>query len=477
MSVQPEAAAPAGDVGPAAEPESFLGSLKKRASVLFAITLLAVDALMIALAFYLAYLLRLQSEYQNISLTFTTYWGIVQLFSIITTFFFYRLYHRHRALSHIDEFYLVFGAGSVGSIVSIALISFVYKNQLDYPRLMMAYAWLLTIMLVSFGRILHARIQWALQARGWGQVRLLIIGTGEMARAILQKIRQSPGLGYEVIGFVDSHDGTLKTVLGVPVLGHTKDISRVIEDQRIAEVVIGMSEASHQEILAIIANCERERVAIKVFPDVFQIMATEVSIDDLNGLPLLSVRDVALRGWRLSIKRGMDFIISGVMLVITSPLMLLVALLIKLDSPGSVFYIQERMGLDGRPFPMIKFRSMRVDAEADGRPRWATQDDTRRTRLGEIMRQFSIDEMPHFINVLLGDMSLVGPRPERPIFVNQFRQSIPRYMERHREKAGLTGWAQVNGLRGDTSIVERTKYDLWYIENWSILLDLKIIVR
>ncbi len=453
--------------------------LKQRASVLFAVTLVALDVLMAGAAFYLAYLLRLQSEYQNISPTFSTYWGmmIVQIIGIVTTFFFYRLYHKHRALSHIDEFYLVFGATSVGAIVSIALISFIYKNQLDYPRLMMVYAWLLTIVFISVGRILHARIRWSLQARDWGGVRILIIGAGDVARAILQKIRQSSGLGYKVIGFVSNGNTAAKTVLGVPVLGGTKEISRIIEEQAIDEVIIGMPEATHQEILAIIANCERERVAIKVFPDVFQIMATEVSIDDLNGLPLLSVRDVALRGWRLTIKRGMDIIVSSIALVFTSPIMLLVALLIKLDSPGAVFYIQERMGLDGTPFPMIKFRSMRADAETGDKAGWTTQNDSRRTRLGAFIRRFSIDEMPQFINVFLGDMSLVGPRPERPIFVNQFKQSIPRYMERHREKAGLTGWAQINGLRGDTSIIERTKYDLWYIENWSILLDLKILLR
>jgi exopolysaccharide biosynthesis polyprenyl glycosylphosphotransferase len=457
----------------------LMDRLKQHASVLFAITLIATDATMTSLAFYLAYLLRLQSEYQNISPTFSTYWGmmLIQVISIITAFFFYRLYHRHRALSHIDEFYLIFGAGSVGAIMSVALISFVYKNYLDYPRLMMVYAWLLTILLVAIGRFIHARIRWALQARYWGQVRLLVIGTGDVARAILQKIRQSPGLGYNVVGFINNGGQNPRTVVGVPVLGNTKEISKIVEDYHIDEVIIGMPEASHQEILAIIANCERERVAIKVFPDVFQIMATEVSIDDLNGLPLLSVRDVALRGWRLTIKRGMDLLVSGLLLVITSPIMFLVALLIKLDSPGSVFYIQERMGLDGKPFQMIKFRSMRTDAEGEDEAGWTTQDDARRTRLGALIRRFSIDEMPQFINVLLGDMSLVGPRPERPIFVNQFRQSIPRYMERHRERAGLTGWAQVNGLRGDTSIIERTKYDLWYIENWSILLDLKILLR
>jgi exopolysaccharide biosynthesis polyprenyl glycosylphosphotransferase len=157
--------------------------------------------------------------------------------------------------------------------------------------------------------------------------------------------------------------------------------------------------------------------------------------------------------------------------------MLLVAILIKLDSPGSVFYVQERMGLDARPFLMFKFRSMRPDAEANTGPVWATHSDPRRTRIGTIMRRFSVDELPQLINVFLGDMSLVGPRPERPVFVEQFKRSIPRYMDRHKEKAGMTGWAQVNGLRGDTSIIERTKYDLWYIENWSLLLDFKILAR
>jgi exopolysaccharide biosynthesis polyprenyl glycosylphosphotransferase len=206
-------------------------------------------------------------------------------------------------------------------------------------------------------------------------------------------------------------------------------------------------------------------------------MASEVSIGELGGLPLLTIRDIALRGWKLTLKRAVDLIGSAVGLVVLSPLLMLVALLVKLDSPGPVFYAQERMGLDARPFWMLKFRSMWKDAEAKTGPVWATKDDPRRTKIGAFIRRFSIDELPQFINVLLGEMSLVGPRPERPVFVEQFRQSIPRYMDRHREKAGLTGWAQVNGLRGDTSIAERTKYDLWYTENWSLLLDFKIILR
>jgi len=188
------------------------------------------------------------------------------------------------------------------------------------------------------------------------------------------------------------------------------------------------------------------------------------------------VRDLELRGWRRTAKRLMDIVGAACGLVLISPLMLLMALLIKLDSRGSVFYAQERMGLDARSFQVLKFRSMRQDAEAHG-PGWTVENDPRATRLGRLIRHFNIDELPQLINVLLGEMSLVGPRPERPVYVNQFRRSIPRYMDRHWEKAGMTGWAQVNGLRGDTSIVERTKYDLWYIENWSLLLDIKILIR
>jgi Undecaprenyl-phosphate glucose phosphotransferase len=242
-------------------------------------------------------------------------------------------------------------------------------------------------------------------------------------------------------------------------------------------VIIGLPEASHEEVLDLISQAEREKATVRVFPDVFQIIASEISIDDLNGLPLLTVRDVALRGWRLVLKRAMDFVVSAITLILLSPFLMVLAFLIKLDSPGSVFYAQERMGLDAKPFQMLKFRSMRKDAEKETGPVWATKDDPRVTRLGAFIRRHSLDELPQFINVLLGDMSLVGPRPERPVFVEQFRQIVPRYMERHKEKAGLTGWAQVNGLRGDTSIVERTKYDLWYIENWSLLLDVKIVLK
>jgi Undecaprenyl-phosphate glucose phosphotransferase len=277
-------------------------------------------------------------------------------------------------------------------------------------------------------------------------------------------------LGYEAAGFVAT-DGQGEASAGAPLIGHASDLASIIDQHQIDEVIIAMPEATHQEILMLISKCERGKVVIRVFPDVFQIMASQVSIGDLGGLPLLTVRDIALSGWRRTAKRLVDIGGAAFGLIILSPLLMLTAALIKLDSRGPVFYAQERMGLDARSFRMLKFRSMRQDAEADGAG-WTVENDPRTTRLGRLIRRINVDELPQLVNVLIGEMSLVGPRPERPIYVNQFRRSIPRYMDRHWEKAGMTGWAQVNGLRGDTSIVERTKYDLWYIENWSLSLDL-----
>jgi exopolysaccharide biosynthesis polyprenyl glycosylphosphotransferase len=451
--------------------------MKKRAPLLFTLSLVLIDAISTSLAFYAGYQLRLRSDYENI-LPFYSYVGmaLVHVASILVVFFFYRLYHRQRSLSYIDQFYAIFGAASVGTIIGIAFISLFFKNQLDYPRLMMVYVWLFTIIFTSVGRTIQSKLQLSLQARNWGEERVLIVGTGEVGRIVMQKIKRSPSLGYRVVGFVDDHT-ELTAVQEVPVLGVTDDIPEIIENEGLSEVIIAMPEASHHEILQIVSKCDRGKVAIKVFPDVFQIMASEVTIGDLGGLPLLTVRDTAMHGWQLTVKRVIDMVGSAIGLVLLSPIMMLLSILIKLDSAGPVFFTQERMGLDGKRFMMLKFRSMRTDAEKETGPVWATANDDRRTRLGSFIRRFSIDELPQLINVLIGDMSLVGPRPERPIFVEQFKQSIPRYMDRHREKAGITGWAQINGLRGDTSIVERTKYDLWYTENWSLALDFRIILR
>ncbi len=459
-----------------------------RVRALSAIGLMITDAVMIAWAFVTAYVIRYESTRFDPSFNlgpFASYAGllIVQVVAIVIVLFAARLYHLVRAVSRIDEFYAVFGAVSIGAMFSVAISTLLFKNlEIDFPRVLIIYAWLLTIVFVTLGRWLYHAIQSRLHARGVGRDRALIVGTGDIGRLVLDKIKGSPYLGYEVVGFVrkngngNGNGDPVTEVMGFPVLGCAEALPQLIDQHQIDEVIIALPEASHGEILDLISKCSKADLSIKVFPDVFQIIANQVSIDDLGGLPLLSIRDVRLRGWRVTVKRLMDVTLSGIGLVVASPLMFLIAIAIKLESPGAVFYAQERMGLDARPFWMLKFRSMRQDAEANG-PGWTKPNDPRRTRLGGLLRKSNFDELPQLINVLLGDMSLIGPRPERPVYVEQFRRTVPRYMERHKEKAGMTGWAQVNGLRGDTSIAERTKYDLWYIENWSLLLDLKILIR
>jgi exopolysaccharide biosynthesis polyprenyl glycosylphosphotransferase len=456
---------------------------KRRAQAFFVGTLLLTDALMAGVAFYGAYWLRALVPFpvQAVTLAAPREYAPVMLAhvaAVLIAFAFNRLYVLARSPSRVDEFYQTISAGTVGTIAGVAFSYFFYKNtplEVDYPRAMIIYVWFLTIILITVGRLAHGRLRATLQARGWGRDRVLVVGTGDVARMILHKILGNPGLGYQVVGAVEVESYPTVT-LPVPILGNARDLARLIEEHQVDEVIIALPEATHQEILTLISECERGKATIKVFPDLFQIMAGPMSIGDLGGLPLLTVRDIALRGWRRAAKRLMDIVGATVGLILLSPLMLLTAILIKLDSPGPAFYVQERMGLDARPFPMLKFRSMRQDAEARG-PGWTRPGDPRVTRIGSILRRLNVDELPQLINVLLGEMSLVGPRPERPVYVAQFRRSIPRYMDRHREKAGMTGWAQVNGLRGDTSIAERTKYDLWYIENWSLLLDIKILLR
>lgn len=451
---------------------------------IFAMTLVLTDTLVAALAFCAAYWLRRRiawpEQAQNMGYLLD-YAGLIltHVASIVTVFAFARMYRVTRTMSRIDEFTSVFKFTSMAALVGIALSSLLFKNtslEMDYSRGVVLYGWGLSIILITLGRVLHASVRSRLRERGWGSDRVLIVGTGEVGRMVHQKIQSNPGLGYKVAGFVTANGSEGEAPLGAEILGAADQLAPLIEEYDVDEVIIALPEATHQDILMLLSECERGQVSIKVFPDVFQIMASPVGIGDLGGLPLVTVRDIALRGWRRVAKRGMDIVGAAIGLVFLSPIMLLVAVMIKLDSRGPVFYVQERMGLDAKPFSMLKFRSMRQNAEAHG-PGWTVEDDPRITRLGRILRQINVDELPQLMNVLLGQMSLVGPRPERPIYVNRFRRSIPRYMDRHWEKAGLTGWAQVNGLRGDTSIAERTKYDLWYIENWSLLLDLKILLR
>ena len=447
------------------------------------ISLVLVDVAMLLAAFMLAYKARevlpffarpqeqpLLSDYSPMI--------VLQVLTIIVMFYFSQLYHLKRVFSRIDQIRNVVGVVTLGTLLASGIQEFLLQNltgETIYSRSLLFYVWAFSVVLTVFGRELH-RLTWRwLRRRGIARDNLLIVGEGSIARDIINTIRSSPDLGYHIVGIVGSSDAQ-RGLLGFPVIGRYEDIPRLIDELEVEQVILALSDARRSELVELITLCQRGQVDIKVYPDIFSYMAGDLNVDDLGGMPLLTVRDIALRGWKLSLKRGLDLFGSSLGLVLLSPFMLLTTFLIRLESRGPVFYWQMRMGLDGRPFPMIKFRSMRWDAESSGRT-WTVENDPRVTRFGHFMRRSNWDEIPQLINVFLGHMSLVGPRPERPMYVQQFRGQITRYMERHREKSGMTGWAQVNGLRGDTSIADRTRYDLWYVENWSLWLDLKIIIR
>ncbi len=444
---------------------------------------LLLDIALICVAFIIGYEIRQSIDWPlplANKLPITQYLPLMALYivNVVIALFFFQQYVVRRAISRIDQFYAVFLSATIGGLLALGCSLFFLRNtrfEAEYSRGMIIYSWGLTILLIMLGRIVHQIVMDALQSRGWGRDRLLIVGSGDVAKMILQRISWSPQLGYELIGLVNGESADQR-VFGAPILGSTEDLADLIDHHAIDEVIIAIPEEGHREIVRVISNCQRGRVSIKIFPDIFQFVTSQANIDDLGGLPLLSVRDYAMRGYWLVIKRVMDVIGAGLGLILFSPLLMLIAVAVKLESAGPAFFVQERMGLDGKSFRMIKFRSMRADAEKEG-PGWTIDNDPRQTRFGAFLRLVEFDELPQLINVLLGEMSLVGPRPEQPHYVSRFRGSVPGYMERHKEKAGMTGWAQINGMRGDTSITERTKYDLWYTENWSIMLDVKILLR
>jgi Undecaprenyl-phosphate glucose phosphotransferase len=260
------------------------------------------------------------------------------------------------------------------------------------------------------------------------------------------------------------------------VLGGCEAVTGVLADYRVDQIFLALPLEAHHEVLKVLNAIEGELLDVKMVPDVLQFVTLRAAVEELEGLPVISLAQSPITGWARVLKRGTDLFLATLGLVVLAPVLGLIAGLIRFTSSGSVFYRQERTGLDGRSFDIVKFRTMPEGAEGDSGPVWARRGDRRATRLGRLLRRFSLDELPQLWNVLLGDMSLVGPRPERPFFVHQFKTRIPQYMLRHKVKAGLTGWAQVNGLRGDTSIEKRIEYDLYYIQNWSLALDVKIMI-
>lgn len=316
----------------------------------------------------------------------------------------------------------------------------------------------------------------SLRTNGYNQKHVLLIGYSRAAEGFIDRVSVNPEWGYHVQGILDDHRPAGFVYKKVQVLGPTNHLEDFLASNTLDEIAITLSIKEYSNLEQIVAACEKSGVHTKFIPDYNNIIPTIPYMEDLQGLPVIHIRHVPLTGvFNATMKRIVDFAGALFGLIVFSPLMLVTALLIKITSPGPVLFSQERIGLHNRPFKMYKFRSMEVQDPGRERSQWTTPHDPRVTPVGRFIRKTSIDEMPQFFNVLIGDMSLVGPRPERPLFVEKFKEEIPRYMIKHQVRPGLTGWAQVNGYRGDTSITKRIEHDLYYIENWSLGFDFKIM--
>jgi Undecaprenyl-phosphate glucose phosphotransferase len=384
------------------------------------------------------------------------------------------LYRPRRLGSYLAEWIDIAKASTLGVLVLIAVMTFAFRDQ-EYSRVVIIYFWLLSIGGASFMRGVFREALRLARRRGYNVRRALLVGAGESMDEVLAMLRRRPDLGIRVLGFVtDKPDGGRE---GSRWLAPLHQLRGVLDEHAPDLVIIALPHADSGRLADILREIGDDPVAIHLVPDLYGLATLRGGIEEFDGVPLIHLRDSPLYGWNRVAKRAFDLVVGSCVLTAALPVMSLVAMAIKLTSPGPILLAQERMGLDGRRFRMLKFRTMRVDAEAATGPVWARPDDPRRTRLGSFLRRTSLDELPQLVNVLRGEMSLVGPRPERPLFVQEFRTRIPGYMLRHKVKAGMTGWAQINGWRGNTSLEKRIEYDLYYIERWSLAFDLSILVR
>ncbi len=388
----------------------------------------------------------------------------------------YGLYQAARALPFLVEMGKVFKAVTAATIVFLAITFFL--RDFSYSRTFWILSGFVLALAVSCSRYLLGLGVMVIDKKRESQRNILILGVNEHSRKLIAFYKKNPRFSTQITGFLDNRVTTGELIDNVPVLGKISELVRFIQERReIHEVVLALPGMPQDKVLNIIYECEKEMVVFRWIADIFGLIASKMNVNYLGSTALLSFADAPLSDWENRfLKRGVDILLSASALIFLSPLFLVIAVLIRRDSGKPIFYKQERIGENGRSFKLLKFRTMRTGAEEKTGPVWAKQNDDRRTRLGVALRENNLDELPQLWNVLKGDMSLVGPRPERPFFVGQFKENIPRYMARHSIRSGITGWAQVHGLRGNTSIEARTQYDLYYIENWSLLLDLKILL-
>jgi Undecaprenyl-phosphate glucose phosphotransferase len=451
---------------------------------------LAGDALIAVSAFVLAYALRFHTGLIPITKgipPLRQYINVLPFIAVVVPLGFHLqgLYRLRRGRSRVDDFFGVF----VGSILAVVfgIVATLYTQTyfagasakdagaFEVSQAVWAIFLVINVALTYASREVVREVFERRWRAGIGLKRILIAGSGELGRLVADKILEHRELGYQIVGFVDDRSGDHLGYRGLPLLGTVDEAPEIAAREGIDHLYVALPPEQHVSMLQLIESTSREFVDVKVVPDLLQVIALRARLEDLDGVPVININDVPLQGFNAIVKRMIDVAISAVALLVLAVPLALVALLVRLTSRGPVFYYQERMGLDGKRITIVKFRSMFDDAEAGTGPVWARQNDPRVTPLGRFLRRSNLDEMPQLWNVLRGDMSIVGPRPERPHFVEQFKHRIPQYMLRHKVKAGLTGWAQVHGWRGNTSIEKRIEYDLYYIENWSVRLDLKIM--
>ena len=453
------------------------------------------DVLSGIVAFALAYWMRFETPVTAIApLTkghppFSQYLALMPFVGLLVpaAFQLQGLYRLRRGRTRVDDFFAVLVGSIVAVLGGIAGTLYVqtyyvgdpFRPQGEYQVSQLVWLFFL-VFNVALTFVARETARSYLRARwrsGKSLRRVLIAGAGDLGRTVADRLLEHRELGFTIVGFIDDKATTSDGIgyRGLPLLGALTDAATVCSDEHVDEIYVALPLDEHVKMLGVVEYASRECIDVHVVPDLLQFIALRARLEDLDGLPIISINDVPLRGMNSVVKRLTDIALSSAVILVSLPFTLVVAFLIKRSSPGPVFYSQERMSIDGQSFRVYKFRSMPLDAEEVTGPIWARSDDPRATRFGRWLRQTDIDELPQFWNVLKGDMSIVGPRPERPFFVEQFKHRIPQYMLRHKVKAGITGWAQVNGWRGNTSLEKRIEFDLYYIGNWSLSLDFKIM--
>jgi Undecaprenyl-phosphate glucose phosphotransferase len=453
--------------------------LKKHAQFFKSLFIIS-DVTMISLAWIFSYFLRFYTSLVRAAFLgtppFLTYiefllplwiiWGLVSIKM--------RLYQPRR-MEHFYKECLDIGKNLTLTLFLLIALTYLFK-KFEFSRLAFFYFWVVGILGLTSTRYFARKTLKILRRRGCNQRFALIAGTGELGQKILEKIELYPELGIQVIGYLThKFEEVGEKVKNIPILGRYEDLDRIFGENKVDIFFIALPIHEYDGLESLIKKVRGHLADIKVVPGAYEFLSLRGGIDELDDLPIVSLQSSPLYGWDRVYKRIFDLILGTVILVVTFPIMVFIAFLVKWTSEGPVFYKQERVGMDGRSFQMLKFRTMKNDAEKETGPVWAKEDDPRRTKTGTFLRKTSLDEIPQLLNVMKGEMSLVGPRPERPVFVEKFRNRIPSYMLRHKIKAGMTGWAQVNGWRGNTSIEKRIEHDLYYIENWSIGFDLRIL--